>query len=165
MMRSSSPRWASLKLCARAGTAATTAINRAAVVVSKRRIAFPYLSVMARGAGRGFIGDDVVGANPPGRTGGKAGLGAGGEIARGAVVAAGKRRLRRREIGFGQVALAAVGHGELAVAVRHVGLARDRGAQQRDRLLGLLDLVGGDQRLAEHDADERGVGGERGGDY
>ena len=63
----------------------------------------------------------------------------------------------------GKVALAAIGHGELRIGVRRLRLARQRGAQQRHGLLGILGVVGGDQRLAEHDLDQRRVVRERDG--
>src|SRR5262249_37200220 len=110
-MRSISPRWASLKACAPAGAAAMTARQRAAAVERSRwRIAGSLLSIAAHRAGWGFIGHNVVGANPPGRTGGKARFGAGGKVAGGAVVAAREGRLGGGEIGLGEVAFAAVGH-------------------------------------------------------
>ena len=59
-----------------------------------------------------------------------------------------KRGLRGGEIGFGKVALAAVGHGELGVGLRRFRLALRARAQQRDRLVGIRLVVGGDQRLA-----------------
>src|SRR5262249_57581203 len=95
--------------------------------------------------------------------GGEGGVGGGGKVAGGAEVAGGKRGLGGGEIGLGEIALAAVSHGELAEAVRHLGLARHGGAQQRDRLVGGLHLVGGDERLGKRDADEHLIGGERGG--
>src|SRR5580700_1653452 len=116
-MRPISSRCASVKPCACAGTAAMQAMKSAAAVErSVRRIAGSFGSVVARWR---FKGDDVVGAHPAGRAGREAGLGAGGQIAGGAVVAAGKGGLGGGEVGLGEVALAAVGHGELAVAVGH----------------------------------------------
>src|ERR1700736_3956931 len=164
MMRSISPRWASLKLCARGrGGDAGERESGGGRTEEGERIAGSLLVSYGAWRRAGFIGDDVVGANPSGRTGGKAGFGAGGKVARGAVVAAREGGLRGGEIGLGEVALAAVGHGELAVAVRHVGFARDRGTQQRDRFVRRLHVVGGDERLGEHDANEGRVGGEHGG--
>ena len=72
-------------------------------------------------------GGDVVGLHPAGRADRKAGLGAGGELARGPQVAAREGGLRGGEIGLGEVALAAIGHGELGIGVRRFRLARERG--------------------------------------
>ena len=62
--------------------------------------------------------DDVVGLHPGGRADRQTGLGARGELARGLDVAAREGGLRGGEIGLREVALAAVGHGELRVGVR-----------------------------------------------
>ena len=82
--------------------------------------------------------DDIVGLDPTGRADREARLGARRELARGLVVAAHECGLRRGEIGLRKVALAAIGHGELGIAVGRFGLAGKRGAQQRDGLVGRL---------------------------
>ena len=106
--------------------------------------------------------DDVVGLDPAGRSGRKPRLGARRKLARGLGVAAASAACAEA-IGFGIVALAAVRHGKLGVDLRRVRLALHRDAQQRDRLVGVARIAGRDQRLAEHDADQRRVRGERGG--
>ena len=82
------------------------------------------------------------------------------EFARGLVVAAGEGGLRRGEIGVGEIILAAVGHRQLRIGVGGFRLLEQRGAQQRDRLVRHLGVVGGDERLSEQDLDEGGIGGE-----
>ena len=75
------------------------------------------------------------------------------------MVAAHERGLRRGEIGLRKVALAAIGHGELGIAVDRFGLAGKRGAQQRDRLVGGLRRRSmAIQRLRQHDLDQRRLG-------
>ena len=69
-------------------------------------------------------------------------------------VAAHEGRLRGCEIGPGEVVLLAVGHRELAVCVRRFRLAGQRSLQNRDRLVDARAVVGGDQRLPEHDLDQ-----------
>ena len=82
-------------------------------------------------------------------------LGARGQLAGSLEIAALERGLRRGEVGVGEVAFAAVGHRKLGVSFRRFRLARDRGAQQTDRFFGEFRIVGGDQRLRQHDLDQR----------
>ena len=57
-------------------------------------------------------------------------------------VAAHEGGLRGGEIGLREVALAAIGHGELGIGVRRFRLALQRRLQQRDRFVGMrLSLV------------------------
>src|SRR5437773_11480817 len=74
---------------------------------------FVLLSSGAQGALRGLEAGEVVGLDPARRADGKAGLGAGGNLARGLEVAADERRLRGGELGAGGAVLLAIGHREL----------------------------------------------------
>ena len=78
----------------------------------------------------------------PGVPIGETGFCARGKFARGLVVAAQKGGLRRRQIGLRIVALAAIGHRELGIAERRLGLPRHRRAQNRNRFLGVGLIIG-----------------------
>src|SRR5664279_5898527 len=80
----------------------------------------------------GLYVDDIVGAHPGGRAYGQAGLGAGRELARRLDVAAHEGGLRGGEIGLGEIALAAIGHGELGIGIGRFGFATERRVQKRD---------------------------------
>src|SRR5437763_13454821 len=158
-MRSISPRWVSENDWARAGSAASASTAAATAITSgrSRRCIENFLSVAA-GSRRRLVGYDIVGPDPTGRSRGKPNFGSPRELARGLELAARKRRLGRREIRFGEISLLAIGHRQLTVAVGHIGLAGHRHPQQRNRLGGVLRLVGGDQRLGEQDLDQGGIG-------
>src|SRR5579859_4532701 len=98
-------------------------------------------------AGQGLGGNDIVSPDPAGRADGKAGLRARGEFAGGLAVAAKIGGLGGGEIGLGVISLLAIGHRELTVAKRRLGLAGHRSAKDGDRLVGVGLVVGSDQRL------------------
>ena len=153
-----SERCAGEKFCARTACGAATASNAAqaaAIIAQARCHRFCPCCGHLIGAAGGLDADDIVGAHPGGRADGQAGLGARRKLPRGPDVAAREGGLRGGEIGLGEVALAAIGHGELSIGVGRFRFAAERGAQKRDGLFGVLGVVGGDQRLAEHDVDQR----------
>src|SRR5262245_6520013 len=139
-MPSISLRWASEKLCAPAGAVMPMARQAAAARVRCLSeiiwISLDYLGPLMACPGRGAnsrvcqrptspnirlifrrfrpVGGDIVGPDPAGRTGWQAGLGPGGELARGLKVARRKRSLGGGEIGLGEVALLAIGLRQLA---------------------------------------------------
>src|SRR5262249_42899156 len=82
---------------------------------------FVLLSSAAQGALGGLEASEVVGFDPARRADGKARLGAGGNLTCGLDVAADESRLRRSEIGAGEVVFLAIGHRQL-----HVGIGRFR---------------------------------------
>src|SRR5215468_9473669 len=115
-MRSISLRCASLKDCAcagAAGRASSTANSAATHGRTSNLIIVRPLSSGAQGALRGLEAGEVVGLDPARRADGKAGLGAGGNLARGLEVAADERRLRGGKIGAREVVLLAIGHRQL----------------------------------------------------
>src|SRR4051812_31774130 len=75
-------------------------------------------------SGKRFGAHNIVSFDPSGGPDRKAGLGPGGEITRGLIVAAQEGGLGRGQIGLRIVTLAAIGHRELHVADRRLGLAR-----------------------------------------
>src|SRR5215471_8809277 len=141
MIFSISPRCASEKLCARAGAAGSISRAAAAAAASRRRfgvIAWFLCEGMSVKVWTGSLGGsrvrrlvarDVVGPDPAGGADRETRLGAGREHARGFPVAAGERRLGGGEVRLGEVAFAAVRHGEIIVAVGDVGIARHSGTQ------------------------------------
>ena len=56
---------------------------------------------------------------------------------------------------MGEVAVVAIGHGELVIAAGQLGIARQRRAQQADRLVPILGLVHRHQALRQHHLDQR----------
>ena len=76
-------------------------------------------------------------------------------MTRGHHVAAREGGLRRGQIGLGEIALAAIGHGQLAIGLRRFRLAQQRAAQEGDRFLGEFRVVGAYQGLRQHDLDQR----------
>src|SRR4051794_6088115 len=139
MMASISVRWAGEMFWAAAGNSKGAARSTAVAVANKRSIDVIGGSFSAS-INLGFGRDDVVRLHPAGAADGEAGFRAGGEVARGARVAAHYRRQRGSEIGLGEVALVAVSHGELRIGVRAFRLLGEGGAQQLHRLLGRLVL-------------------------
>src|SRR6185437_1012283 len=115
-------------------------------------------TLIAEGPLRRLQVRDVVGAHPGGRADGEAGLGARGELTRGADVAAGGGGLRRGEVGLGKIAGESVGHPELREGAGDVVVALDRRAQDRHGLASILLVAGGDQRLPEQAVDQRRIG-------
>src|SRR6185312_9756208 len=106
--------------------------------------------------GRLKIGD-VVGAHPGGRADLQARLGPGGKLAGGHDVAAAGGGLRGGKVGLGQIAAAAISHGELVIGVGNVVIALEHGLEQRHRLGGERLVAGRDHRLGEQGVDEGGV--------
>ncbi len=140
MMRSISPRCAAVKDCACAEprraapagprTARQRHGRRSNVIIVRPSVIRPRKALC--GGLRLAMSSALT---QPGEPTGKARLGAGGDLARGLDVAAHEGRLRGGEIGVGEVALLAIGHRQLAVAVGRFRLARHRRLQQRHRLV------------------------------
>src|SRR6202171_6615864 len=84
------------------------------------------LFLVAVWTGQRLCSDDIVGLDPSGRADGETGFRARGEFARGLVVAAQKGGLRRSQIGLREIALSAIGHCELGIDERRLGLPRHR---------------------------------------
>src|SRR5436190_14106664 len=121
---------------------------------------FVLLSSTPHGAFWGLEAGEVVGLDPAWRSDGKAGFGPGSKFARGLDVAADESRLRGGEIRTGEVVLEAVGHRQMAVGVGRVRLAQHCRLQDRDRLLDVRAVTRSDQRLPQHDLDQRRAGRE-----
>src|SRR5687767_2177460 len=119
MIFSISPFCAPEKPCACPAT--TPNDNRAAAAT--RRVTMPIELVLSRSGPPAARGGwpcgayDVVGLHPSGRADRKAGFGARRELPRGRAVAAHDGGLCGGEVGLGEVALAAVGHRKLRIAV------------------------------------------------
>ena len=94
----------------------------------------------------------------PGEPIGKRVLARAASLARSFLVAAHECGERRSKIGLRKVALAAIGHGELGIAVDQFGLAGKRGPQQRDGLVGRLWSVRSVQGLRQQHLNQRRVG-------
>src|SRR5258708_2186231 len=161
-MVSMSPRWVSEKLCAEAATGMAPRASASSAGTSKRNegigeILFrdsrlrnrkrPGVSLVALLAGQRLCCDDVVGLDPSGCADGETGLGARGEFARGLVVAAKESGLRRREVSLCVISLSAIGHGELHIPQRRLGLACHRRTQNPDRFVSIGFIIGGHERL------------------
>src|SRR5258706_14948561 len=126
MMCSISPRCGAEKLCARDGAGS---ISRAAVAAAASRrgvmvIGFFLCDGLVSGGSLGqaagierLEAGDVVGLDPARRTDGETRLGAGGDLARGLVVAADEGGLGGGEVGLREVAFAAIRHREIVIAV------------------------------------------------
>src|SRR5262252_3319340 len=104
---------------------------------------------------------DVVRLHPARRSYRKTTLGATGKLPGGREISTIEGRLGGGEVGVGDVALAAIGHGKLVVGVGNFRIGQNGGAQVRDRFVGKMGVIGGNQRLAEEDADQRRVRRER----
>src|SRR5438105_6405986 len=103
--------------------------SRAAASARRREdrmalVSFSASVALERAAAGRPVAGDVVGLDPAGRSDREAALGADGKLACSLYIATGKCRLSGGEIGLGQVALAAIGHGELGVAFGRLRLAR-----------------------------------------
>src|SRR5581483_11663307 len=135
MIFSISPRWAGEMVCARAGRKSSASTVRTAPAANARRIDVIETVLSDSVTGRlltGLGADYVVGLQPAGAANGKSPFGTGGDFARGAHIAAIDCGLRRGEIGFGEIALPSVSHGELGIGAGHFRFARQRRAQQLD---------------------------------
>src|ERR1700681_4831275 len=131
-MRSISLRWGSENVCARARPGTTMSAMAATAAARRRGAKVIVIILPASRAGcsrRCFEARNVVGLHPAGRSDRETGLGPHGKLAGGRIIAAGKGGLRRGEIGLGDIALLAIRHGELHVAVGNVGIVGDGGAQ------------------------------------
>ena len=136
MIFSISPRCAPEMLCACPATRAERqheAGGERRDVRSKRMEFSPFRIRCASATRAAVLGAyDIVGLDPTGRADREAGLGARRKLARGLVVAAHEGGERRGKIGLREVALAAIGHGELGIAVRPIrARARARCAAAR----------------------------------
>src|SRR6267154_4221105 len=74
--------------------------------------------------------------DPARRTDGETRLGAGGDLARGLVVAADEGGLGGGEVGLREVTLSAIRHRKIIIAIGNIRVARHCGAQTVDRLVG-----------------------------
>src|SRR5665213_2752288 len=164
-MVSMSPRWVSEKLCADApwGRPQSASANRAEA--SRRNEGICKSSLVNSGfrtAAAGLVhpgclkcldwsrrvlvalgrlgDDDIVGLDPSGSADGETGLGAGGQFARGLVVAAQIGGLGRGQIGLRVISFSAIGHGKLRIAQRRLGFAGHRGPQNPDRLVSIRPI-------------------------
>src|SRR5215472_1469627 len=119
----------------------------------------PFLASVALPGSSGWaVGCDIVRLHPTGRADREAGLGARRELARGQQLAAHERGLGGGKVGAREIALAAIGHGELGIGFGRFRLPPQRVLKQRHRLLAMG--VGGDKRLRQQDLNERWVGSE-----
>ena len=166
MIFSISPRCSGENAWARAlvERTAAAAASTISATASGRRMEFhrwcPFRDYLRRAGLRRLVARDVVGLAPsPGEPTGKRGLGARGKRARGLQVAARERGLRGGEIGAGEVALAAVGHapaGRTLPAIPARAASAASSSATASSAIGLV--VGREQRLAEHDLDQRRIG-------
>src|SRR5262249_36657380 len=130
-----SPRCSAETACARtgddAGNATAAAMNTAAIGASENRI----VVILSQSTPdiRRLVAGDVVRLGPSRRSDRETGLGASGNLARSAQVAAVERRLRRGEIGMGEVALAGIGDRKLGVGVGRLRRAAQRAFEHRHR--------------------------------
>src|ERR1700730_5226201 len=157
MMVSISPRWVSEKLWADAAGGVPQSASTNSAGASKRnegmrnplgesrpwktfirRLNF-LVAVLAR---QRLCSDDIVGLDPSGSADGETGFRARREFARGLVVAAKKGGLRRCKIGLRVISLLAIGHCELAITERRLGIACHRRPQNRDRFVGIGLIIG-----------------------
>src|ERR1700730_5367020 len=159
MMVSISPRWPSEKLWADAAGGMPQSASTNSAGASKRnegmtnplgesrswrtfirRLDFlvaVFARLVAFLARHGLCSDDIIGLDPSGRADGEAGFRARSEFARGLVVAAKEGGLCRCQIGLRVIPLSAIGHCELGITERRLGLACHRRPQNRDRFVGI----------------------------
>src|SRR5882757_3510248 len=163
-MVSMSPRWPSEKLCADAAGGVPQSASANSTGASKRNEAMGKILLVKAGfpktfgrrlnlilvavfAGQRLCSDDVVSLDPSGRADGETGLCARRKFARGLVVAAEKGGLRRRQIGLREISLSAVGHRELGIAERSLGLSCHRRAQNRNCFFRIGFIISCHERL------------------
>src|SRR6266516_1915188 len=120
-------------------------------------IYFSLLFLVALLAGQRFGTDDVIGLDPAGGADSETGFCARGEFAGGLVVAAKEGGLCGSQIGLREIPLSAIGHCELGIAERRLGLSRHRRTQNRNCFLGVGLIIGCHQRLPTYHLDERCV--------
>src|ERR1700720_103909 len=153
-MVSMSPRWPSEKLCADAEGGVPQSASANSAGASRRNEGICKILLVKAGfvtglnlflvavlTGQRLCSDDIVGLDPSGRADGETGFRARGELARGLVIAAEKGGLRRCQIGLREISLSAIGHCELGIAERRLGLSCHRRSQNRNRFLGIGFIV------------------------